>query len=97
MYIFVSENKIRTAREEDTLFDLLRNFKLIQLSSEEIDTTIRREIYKWQCIKILGKYSLNALQELMINELMIFSFRKSFKLPFALSRLESEAKKMTIN
>lgn len=94
MYIFVSENKIRTAREEDTLFDLLRNFKLIQLSSEEIDTTIRREIYKWQSIKILGKYSLNALKELMKQFLF---FRKSFKLPFALSRLESEAKKMTIN
>lgn len=72
MYIFVSENKIRTAREEDTLFDLLRNFKLIQLSSEEIDTMIRREIYKWQSIKILGKYSLNALQELM-KQFLFFS------------------------
>lgn len=46
MYIFKSGNKIRTAREEeeeeeDTLFDLLRNFQLIQLSSEEIDITIR--------------------------------------------------------
>lgn len=72
MYIFVSENKIRTAREEHTLFDLLRNFKLIQLSSEEIDTIIRREIYKWQTIKILGKYSLNGLQELMKQFLFFF-------------------------
>lgn len=72
MYIFVSENEIRTARKEDTLFDLLRNFKLIQLSSEEIDTIIRREIYKWQSIKILGKYSLNALQELMKQFLSFF-------------------------
>lgn len=82
MYIFESENKIKTA----TVWSV-EEFQVNSIIKRGNWYNNKKEIYKWQSIKILVNISLNAYQELMKQFLF---FRKSFKLPFALSRLEKK-------